>query len=247
MISYKKDESVSLIEQIEKDDSLRRIVSICRESINRCFERLPMKGIPDIYLWIGNYTSPAECSVINGKPAIIISLEFFTDIETEAAKYHAYFKSRCNGIENSIPIIIANQYCSLILHRTGILGKAFLYKLYEMGLAAYSSKEIFPEIPLSSHLFITSAELEWCRRNEWFLKREIKPYLQSKDDNIINRFFSVSENNNGKWFPDRTGCFTGYRIIEEYLKKAYTLTVRDLITESPVEVVARSRFFNISN
>lgn len=241
LISYKKDEYESLIKLLEKHN----ITKLCKESINRCFDVLPMSKIPSVYLWVGPFSFSGFWMVLDGKPAIIVSLELWADNQLLQIPYQTYFQNRSNGINIDIPLIIANRYCHLVLHQAGIIRSSLLDKLFEKGLATYFCQTVFPDYPLSSHLFFTSAELEWCQRNEWFLKREIKYYLHSQDPDIINRYLSFNDNKKDKWFPDRVGYFVGYRIIEEYFKNMYNLNIRDLISESPPEVVRKSSYFNV--
>lgn len=242
LLSYIKADVLSLITQIKQDN----VTDICKKSINHCFELLPMNKMPDIYLWIGPYAFPGESSIIDSKPAIIISLEYFTDFHSlQFSKDQEYYKTRMHEMKKSIPIIIANRYARLILKQMGVVKESFFAKLFETGFATYFSREIFPHISLSSHLFISEAELEWCRRNEWYLKRELKPYLQSANKKIIGKYFSIKIGTNNRWLPNMAGSFTGYRIIEEHLKKVHTLTIRDLITESQANLVTKSSFFNL--
>ena len=241
LISSKKDEYESLIEQARKQN----IIKLCSESISRCFEALSLSKIPSLYLWIGPSEFSSTWKILDGKPALIISLEFWADVQSSRTPYQAYFQNRSNGLINDIPLAIANQYCHIVLNKAGVLGKSLLDKLIEEGLSTYFSRMVFSDYPLSSHFFFTAAELEWCQRNEWFLKREIRPYLQTPDSSSINRYLSFSDNKKEKWFPDRVGDFVGYRIIEEYLKNEYTLTINDLITESPREIIRMSRYFDL--
>jgi len=241
LISSKKDEYESLIEQVKRQN----IIKLCKESINRCFEVLPLKRAPSLYLSIGSSDIISMGRFINNKPVIIIFLELWADVQSSRTPYQTYFKNRSNSLLNDIPLTIANQYSHIVLYKAGVLGKSFLDKLIEEGLSTYFSRMMFPDYPFSSHLFFTSAELEWCQRNEWFLKREIRPYLQSLDSDIINRYFFFNDSKKDKWFPDRVGYFVGYRIIEEYLENEYTLTISDLISESPQEIVRMSRYFNV--
>lgn len=241
LISYNKDGYESLIEKVKKHN----IKNLCKESIIRCFEILPLNKIPSVYLWIGPSIFSGGWMFLDNEPAIIISLEFWANIQSSQTTYRSYFQNRCDGLKSSIALTIANQYCHIVLHQAGILRESLLDKLYEKGLASYFSRMVFPDYPLSSHIFFNSTELEWCQRNEWFLKREIMHYLHSQDTDIVNRYLSFNDNKKDKWFPDRVGYFVGYRIIEEYLKKECTLTIRDLINESPQEVDLKSGYFNV--
>jgi len=240
--NYSKDITIDLINKVGQEN----IVKVCKESIKKCFEKLPMNKIPEIYLWIGDYSFLSESVIINGDPSIIISLEFFSDTQLSKSinKEQKDFKTRIGRIQDTIPVIIATQYAHLILKQVGTLENTFNNKLFEAGFISYFSAVTFPEKSLGSHLFITAAELDWCKRNEWFLTREIKPYLNSNIKKDIKRFFSINSKRNTDWLPNRLGYYVGYRIIEEYFKKNHTITLRDLITESYANLVTSSNFFN---
>jgi len=240
LTEYSEDDIRTLIQQIEQ----KNITDICKRSLNRCFKFLSINEMPDIYIMIGDYTSPAECYIINGKPTIIIFIEFFSDIQlNQKSKEQRYYDARLKGI-NSLQIIIANQYARLILKQMEVLKNSFTGKLFENGFVSYFTKTIFPEISLAEHLFFTSSELEWCKRNQWFIKRELSVYLHSEDVNIIKKYFLINDRNDNKWLPKRLGCYVGYRIIEEYFKKVYTVSIRDLITLSRTNVISTSEYLN---
>ncbi len=179
---FKEDRLSRWTNNIQK--SAPRMAAICRESVSRCFDKLPVNEMPDIYLWTGNHTFPVECVIVSGKPAVVLFLEYFGGVhahgQLEGSTY--YDNIGIHEITKSVPVLIASQYARLILKQIGVLRDSFLSKLIESGFASYFSNWVFPEIPLSAHLGISSAELEWCFRNEWFLKREMQPYLQSRDE-----------------------------------------------------------------
>ena len=240
VVTYKKNDFWELSQKLVDEN----IIETCRESIKRCFESLPMNKMPLIYLFMGDYSFLSDNILIQDNPSIVISLEFFVNIKLlRKNKNQTFYKIRLQGLKNSIPIIIANEYARLALKQMGILKNSFCDNLYIAGFASYFSKLVFPEYPLNFHLFITEKELEWCLRNEWFLKKRLKPYLYSKKKDDIKSYFLINSKSNDKWFPDRLGFFAGYRIIEEFLHNKYTSTLRDLVSESPFELVPRSSYF----
>lgn len=239
--TYNRNDFLELTQKIKNEN----ILEISKESIKRCFENLPMNKMPVIYLWIGDYSFLSESAMIQGTPSIIISLEFFANFKlSQKNKKQCYYNTRLHELKNSIPAIIANEYARGILKQKGISKNSFSDNLYEAGFATYFSKRVFPEFPLSYHLLITELEVEWCKRNEWFIKRELEPHIFGKNKSKVYTYFSNNCKTKNGWLPNRLGFYAGYRVIEEFLNHRYASTFRDLINESPFEVIPKSGFFN---
>ncbi len=220
----------------------KRLIKICKRSVSRCFKTLPLDKIPSIYVCIGPYNFKGTWAILNDRLAIIISLGLPTETCC-GLDGREYFYDKYNDLRSRIELMIGTQYCHLIFYKSGLVRETLLDRLCEEGFISHFLKNVFPEYLLSYCISLTLAEIEWCLKNESFLRENIKQYLYSRDVNTISRFFSRHDSEEGATFPP-FGYFIGYRIIEEYFKRDHSVSFRNLIRESLGKIVSTSMYFS---
>lgn len=159
---------------------------------------------------------------LDGKPAIALSPDF------------GYF-----GGDN-LSVVLAHEYTHYLRARLASVKfeKMPLYKrLFEEGLAVYTTMRVLPDIPQSA-LFMSNLHrlvglndpsggyIRWCKRNLAYLTSEALDVLGSKSSDDSNRFFDCARFD-GDNTPVRTGYFLGYMMV---CIASADMNLKDMIT-----------------
>lgn len=111
------------------------------------------------------------------------------------------------------------------------------------GMAVYLTNLILKDIDVSNSIpFMTGETFAWCLKNEKLIRDSIKLELNDSTMQFFKRYISDGDYADPPaGFPQKTGFFTGYRIIEKCIKNGMSLAeVSSLGSEA---IIKKSRYF----
>jgi uncharacterized protein YjaZ len=117
-------------------------------------------------------------------------------------------------------------------------------ELVSEGMAVYLTTLILNDPGLSKSVpFMPPSSVKWCFENEKMIRDSIRANLSDTTFNCLKKFIAdgaVSAPPEG--FVEKTGYFTGYRIIEACIKKGMKL--EDICSLNSDTVIEESGYFN---
>lgn len=183
----------------------RSLISVCppepiiKEAYERCTRIVAPRGKPAVYLFIGFFSPDGFVMDFKGKPIICFGLERFKDF-------------------NLLKILFAHEYTHYLLNLSrGEVPEDKKYKwlLLSEGMGTYFSQLAFPEYKLSDHFLFRRDRLNWCQKNEPYL-REIFGSGKYSSRQLIDFF----KNGNAELeLPPRAGKYLSFMAVKKYLYK----------------------------
>lgn len=210
--------------QVLKDVNDQKICSMYESAVRRCDGVLAPRNEIDICFFL----SPIkDCLMlpIFGRNTILISVEYKPEV---------------------LPSIIVHEYAHC-LHRqykprkeTRLLGDLIV----DEGVASFFPGIIEANTSIYEGLWMMPRDaVDWCIQNEKLIIDTIGQDLNKNGLGIEKKYicggtgFAAPPDG----FPEKTGYYLGYRIIEKCLKET---TLEELCSMSSDEVIARSQFFD---
>lgn len=127
------------------------------------------------------------------------------------------------------------------------IGTDFLSRMIYKGKIVYLLSKMLPNYSLENILRFSKDETLWCENNEsaiwaYFIENNL---LFSKQEREFLSYLNPSPFAKGmpRESPGRLGCFIGYRIIDNYMKKNPELDFTELIKETDShEILSESKY-----
>jgi uncharacterized protein YjaZ len=144
-----------------------------------------------------------------------------------------------------VPKIMIHEY-SHNLHIQRRPGEQFNLsrEIVSEGMAVYLTTLILDDPGLSKSVpFMPPSSVEWCFKNEKMIKDSIRADLSDTTFNCLKKFIADGAvSTPPKGFVEKTGYFTGYRIIEACIKKG--LKLEEICSMTSSRVIDISGYFN---
>jgi hypothetical protein len=207
------------VEAIKKSDYsiLRHLISVCppekmvNEAYMKCCKIMPPEEEPDIYLFIGFFSPDGFVMNYKKKPVICFGLERFKNFELLKILFvHEYAHYLLNQEREEIP-----------------KEKRFHWLIISEGMAVYLSHLAFPDRKLSDHLLFTNDKLNWCQRNESYMREKyLSRELTSQE--LIDLYI---QGNDGFDIPPRVGRYLGFQAVQKYVDHDAKSGIKDLLSD----------------
>jgi hypothetical protein len=240
-------------EQIfRNDDGIRELYSDCQETfkdvsdieeeLTWAFHRLkyffPNIPIPKVYMHIAGYGE----SIISA-PGILSA-----DIDKYLGSNYDVYKSLYSPYQTQkmYPEKLAADYVTgwvrseLTEYKLMDQRRLLDYMIYE-GKILFFMKVLIPEESLENLSGLTTAQLDWCSKNEhnmWEILLQQK-HLYSTDASIVTKY--IREAPNTAFYPEgspgRATVWTGYRIVEAYMENNPHVSVQDLLLKTKAQAI----------
>ena len=196
---------------------LRNLISNCppeklvNEAYERCIDIIPPEEEPNVYLFIGFFSPDGFVMNYKKKPVICFGLERFKDFELLKILFvHEYAHFLLNQGEEEIPA-----------------EKKFHWLIISEGVATYLSMKAFPNRKLSDHLLFTNDKLNWCQKNESYVKEKyFSRELTSQE--LIDLY---TQGDPDLDIPPRVGRYLGFRAVKKYLDNRAECGIEDLLSD----------------
>ena len=207
------------VEAIKISDysALRHLISVCppekllNDAYVRCVNVLPPEDEPDVFLFVGFFSPDGFVMNYQKKPVICFGLERFKDF----------------GL---LKILFVHEYAHFLLNheKQEISGEeSFHWLIISEGVATYLSQRVFPNRKLSDHLLFTNDKLNWCQRNESYLRETcFSGKLNSQE--LIKLF---KEGNPDLDIPPHAGRYLGFKALQNYENRGTNRGIKDLISD----------------
>lgn len=197
--------------------ALRHLISICppekslKEAFIRCASIIPPMDEPDVFLFVGFFSPDGFVMNFRKKPVICFGLERFKDFEL-------------------LKILFVHEYAHFLLnHENQEISEeeSFHWLIISEGVATYLSQQVFPNRKLSDHLLFTDERLNWCQRNESYLREK---YFSSKltSQELIKLF---KEGDIDLDIPPHAGRYLGFKALQNYESHGANSQIRALISD----------------
>lgn len=207
------------VEAIKISDysTLRHLVSTCppekliKEAYIKCINIKPPEEEPDVYLFIGFFSPDGFVMNYKKKPIICFGLERFKDF----------------GLLKNL---FAHEYAHFLLSqgREEIPEeKRFQWLIISEGVATYLSQQAFPNRKLSDHLLFTNDKLNWCQKNESYIREK---YFSGKltSQELINLYTLGDPNLD---IPPRAGRYLGFQAVKRYVNSRPEGGIQELLSD----------------
>jgi hypothetical protein len=207
------------VEAIKMSDYsiLRHLISICppekmvNETYVKCSKIMPPEEEPDVYLFIGFFSPDGFVMNYKKKPVICFGLERFKDFEL-------------------LKILFVHEYAHFLLNqeREEIPEeKRFQWLIISEGVAVYLSLQAFPNRKFSDHLLFTNDKLNWCQKNESYMREK---YFSKKltSQELINLYIQGDPNLD---IPPRVGRYLGFQAVHKYVDHKAKSGIKDLLSD----------------
>lgn len=207
------------VEAIKPEDysQLKSLTFTCppepmiKEAYEKCKSIVSPWVEPEVYLFIGFFSPDGFTMEFSGKPVICFGLERFRDFKLlRILLAHEYIHYLLNTSRGEVP---AEQQVKWLLLSEGI--------------GTYFSQMAFPKHTLSDHFLIRRDRLNWCQKNEFFL-REIYCSSEYSSDQLIA---FMKRGDPDLKLPPHTGKYLGYLAIKKYLGQNKQVDIRSLLSD----------------
>ncbi len=191
---------------------------------------LPEIPIPRVYMHLSAYGE----SIVSAPGILSASIDKY--LGTDYPIYSVLFQPY--QIERMYPEKILSDYLigwirSELTQQKLVEKERLLdYLIYE-GKLLFLLTKVLPDEPMERLISFTPAQLAWCQKNEkkmWQSLIEMK-HLYSTDRAVIANY--LEEAPSTSYFPEespgRAIVWTGYRIVESYMKRHPAISIKQLI------------------
>ncbi len=176
---------------LEEAVKLYDLEEATRESILRSRNIFPLKGMCNVYIFIG-FFSPDMCVVrFKDDYVICVGLERFK-------KFTDY------------PVMMAHEYCHLVLNKLYGDENNPLRRIIKEGIAICFSREVYPGLPDYRYLFMHRSDYN-------MLSSKIGQYFYDAIS-YAKRGGDIFHGN-VEGLPHRIGYFIGYMLVSRYMKE----------------------------
>lgn len=204
----------------------------------------PEISIPVVYTYVSGleYQYPIKI----GGNSLSISLDMYL-----GSKYKLYkdlgipafksYKFRRESIVTDCMKEIARGYLP------SKIDNSFLSMMIDAGKIIYFTDAMMPDAEDSLKIDYTSAQIEWCEKNEakvwaYFIENKL---LYNTDKIIINKFigeapFTAAFSNQS---PPRIAVWVGWQIIRKYMDKFPQVSIKELMEEKDAQkILMKSKY-----
>jgi hypothetical protein len=207
------------VEAINMSDyaMLRDLISFCppekmvSEAYEKCSEIMPPKEEPDVYLIMGFFSPDGFVMNYKNKPVICFGLERFKNFEL-------------------LKILFVHEYAHFLLNqeRKEIPEeKKFQWLIISEGVAVSLSLQTFPNRKLSDHLLFTNDKLNWCQKNESYMREKcFSKNLTAQE--LIDLHIQGDPNLD---IPPRVGRYLGFKAVQKYVDHEAKSGIKDLLSD----------------
>ncbi len=207
------------VEKIKASDYswLRHLISACspekiiKDAYKKCRGIVSPKEEPEVYLIIGFFSPDGFVMNFRGSPVICFGFERLKDFRL-------------------LSIIFAHEYAHFLLEKSrGTVPeeKKFEWLLLSEGIGTYFSFLAFPERRMYEHFLLGRGTLNWCQRNEAYLKRICSPAKVSPAHGIEFYFKGNPEMS----IPPRACKYLGFQAVRRYLRQYKEKNIGSLLTD----------------
>lgn len=119
-------------------------------------------------------------------------------------------------------------------------------QMLDLGRQQYFLEKVLPETPEAVRLGYTQAQLDFCHENEemiwqFFVQHKL---LYTGDWQDIVRYIGEGPSTQGMpaEAPGQIGAFTGYRIVQSYIKKHPEVTLEKLLNMQAMDIFNGARY-----
>lgn len=176
--------------------------ALTEHALARCQALLPVDPEPTVYLMVGFFSPDGYVIRVRNRWVIGIGLERFRH-------FHL------------LHLVVAHEYCHYARRMAGWHQQTLAEKLVSEGLSVAFTRQAFPRRPLSDHLFVNRARLNWLQEVEASLWEQVRPYLSETDPAVVSCF--LYRGDAGLETPPRFGVYLGYRAVQALLRRGLTL------------------------
>ena len=201
------------------NDSL--INEIYESILVRCNNLLtPLNKIDLIF-----YLPYGDCFMINndGKQTIFISLKYSID---------------------KIPLILCHEYGHCLHYqRRPQENECLKRNIITEGIASYLTAVLFDSSIYEGLWMMPKEVIDWCIKHEQDIKNIIKAELDNNGMNIMKKYIAGGAGfaTPPKGFPEKTGYYIGYRIIQSCINKGIPLA--EICSMNAQTIINRSEYF----
>lgn len=187
--------------KIEDYGQLRSLVQLqdpadlAEKALKRCQQALSLDPEPWVYLLVGFFSADGITLEVENRPSIAVGLERFKDFK-------------------DLPLLVSHEYghCaqrSFLKNFNLSQERPLFFHILSEGLSVLFSENIYPEIPLHRHLFLTPERLRWCQVNKRGLLELAEADMNS--EKLVPIFFGPGDAHAG--LPPRTGYFIAREML----------------------------------
>ncbi len=207
------------VEKIKASDYswLKHLISSCgpekiiQDAYQKCQRIVPTREEPEVYCIIGFFSPDGFVMNYQGKSVICFGLERFKDFRL-------------------LRIIFAHEYAHFLLNKSAGKvpeDKEIKWLLLSEGIGTYFSSLTFSGCKLYEHFLLARSTLNWCQRNESYLR---KIYDFQKFSPIQLADFYIKGNPDLD-IPPRSGKYLGFQAVKKYLTQNRDKNISSLLSD----------------
>ena len=224
--TYWREAGISLaqirerVERVRKSDYsiLRALLegahleNLVEDTIQRCRKALQAAS-PDIYLFVGFFSSDGFVIELLDRPVIGIGLERFRDF-------------------GNLRLILAHEYCHYYL-RLRRVTSAITHgtSIFSEGASSLFSQEVYPDEPLHRHLFFTRSRLNSCIQTESHTFR----LLKGKSPPEISLLLRAGDESS--CVPPRVGNYISHILVQDFVKTCGVKDLSELLNQEEIGAI----------
>lgn len=183
--------------------------SLVECTIERCRKVLQVSS-PDVYLFVGFFSSDGFVIELLGRPVIGIGLERFRDFR-------------------NLSLILAHEYCHYCLKLMETTSAvSYGESIFSEGVSSLFSRQVYPEEPLYKHLFFTRSRLNSCIQTEFDTFRLLKEKPLPEIHSLLR------EGNERLGIPPRVGHYISYRLVQDFMRGYGIKDIPDLLKRQEI-------------
>jgi uncharacterized protein YjaZ len=164
-----------------------------------------------VYLFIGFFSPDAFVMNVKEKPVICFGLERFKDFEL-------------------LKILFVHEYAHFLLNQNREVvseENEFQWLIISEGMAVYLSLRAFPNRKLSDHLLFTNDKLNWCQKNESYMREKYFSRKLTSRESI--KLYRQGDPNLD--IPPHVGRYLGFRALQKYIDHKANSGIKDLFSD----------------
>lgn len=205
-------------------------------------ENLPGKKLPRFSMHVSGYRE----NVIILHDLISISADKY--LGSEYSGYRAYFKPYER--QQMQPNYLVRDYIKAWILSDNLIKESpenanLLTDMVNEGKVLYALSKLLPDMKAEDIIGYTTEQNEWCKKNEKKIWQTIvkENHLFSTDHMIITKYINDAPNTAplGAESPGRVGAWTGWQMINQYVKKTGA-TLDDVLRADEQLILKQSKY-----
>ncbi len=199
----KRSDYSELLAMVHRVDLGKRAAEV----LKKCSAILP-GPIPDVYLFVGFFSSDGFVVDLQGRWVIGIGLE----------RFHQ---------ENSFGCILAHEYCHYYLRSKRITTETIEAEtIFTEGASFVFSQLVYPDEPLYRHLFYSRSRFNTCLERESATLR----LIGGRTLHQVTDLLANGDNENA--IPPRVGNYISYRLVKDFMKEQHDKDLTETLGRS---------------